>query len=150
GKTIQLLTLILHAREEGEKRPFLVVAPTSVLATWQEEAARFAPGLRVSILDTTQGRRTDLVRDADLDVTSYTLARLSEDDLASTEWAGLILDEAQFVKNPATKQHRAVAALRADATFVVTGTPMENSLSEMWALLKLAAPGLFPSAQRFR
>lgn len=150
GKTLQLLTLILHAREAGEKRPFLVVAPTSVLPTWLDEAARFAPGLRVRIIDSTKGHRADAVHDADVIVTSYTLARINEEDFAAVEWAALILDEAQFVKNPATKQHRAVAALRSDATFVVTGTPIENSLSEMWALLKLAAPGLFPSARKFR
>lgn len=154
GKTLQLLTLMLHARETGEKRPFLVIAPTSVLSTWQEEAARFAPDLRVQVIDATKGKRGDsgakTASDADIVVTSYTLARLDEEEFAAVQWAALILDEAQFVKNPATKQHRAVAALHADATFVVTGTPMENSLSEIWALLKLAAPGLFPSARRFR
>ncbi|KDA05658.1 helicase SNF2 [Microbacterium sp. CH12i] len=154
GKTLQLLTLMLHARETGERRPFLVIAPTSVLPTWQEEAARFAPGLRVRVIDSSQSKRerrvADAVSDADVIVTSYTLARLGEEEFAAVSWAALILDEAQFVKNPTTKQHRAVASLRADATFVVTGTPMENSLSEIWALLKLAAPGLFPSARKFR
>jgi len=154
GKTIQLLTLVLHIREAGERRPLLVVAPTSVLATWQDEAAHFAPGLDVRIIDGTSaknGRRVaDVAADADLVVTSYTVARLDQDEFQAVEWAALILDEAQFVKNPATLQHRAIAALRADVTFVVTGTPMENSLRELWALLRLAAPGLFPSARKFR
>lgn len=154
GKTLQLLTLILHARESGETRPFLVIAPTSVLSTWQDEAARFAPSLRVQIIEGTRGRRgtsvSDIAAEADLVVTSYTLARLDADEYEAVEWSGLILDEAQFVKNATTKQHRAVATLRADVTFAVTGTPMENSLSDIWALLKLAAPGLFPSARKFR
>ncbi|MFB7250735.1 SNF2-related protein [Microbacterium sp. NPDC056234] len=154
GKTIQLLTLILHIRESGEHRPLLVVAPTSVLATWQDEAAHFAPRLDVRIIDGTSAKHgrsvVDVAAEADLIVTSYTVARLDQDEFHAVEWAALILDEAQFVKNPATLQHRAIAALRADVTFAVTGTPMENSLRELWALLRLAAPGLFPSARKFR
>ncbi|WP_298036249.1 DEAD/DEAH box helicase [uncultured Microbacterium sp.] len=154
GKTLQLLTLILHARESGETRPFLVVAPTSVLSMWQQEAARFAPSLRVRVLDTTALTRGQSVADAaesaNVIVTSYTLVRLDEQECTAVEWAGLILDEAQFVKNAQSQQHRAVASLRADAVFAVTGTPLENSLGDLWALLKLTAPGLFPSARRFR
>lgn len=151
GKTLQLLALIVHAREAGERRPFLVLVPTSVLASWRSEAARFAPSLRVLLRDSTQGAAlTEALHDVDLVITSYSVARLDEAAYAGVEWAGLILDEAQFVKNPETKLHRAVATLRADVTFAVTGTPMENSLSELWALLKLTAPGLFASARKFR
>lgn len=151
GKTLQLLALLMHAREAGERRPFLVLAPTSVLSTWRNEAARFAPSLRVRIRHSTQGPSLDVtLGDADVVITSYAVARIDEAEYARIDWAGLILDEAQFVKNPATKLHRAVASFRADVTFAVTGTPMENSLSELWALLKLTAPGLFASARRFR
>ena len=159
GKTLQLLALIAHTRDAGERRPFLVVAPTSVVSTWRTEAARFTPELRVTVLDGgrgDQGRRTDATTvawaaaSADLVVTSYTRLRLDESAFADVEWAGLLLDEAQFVKNRATKTHQAVAALRADVVYAVTGTPLENSLSELWSLLALAAPGLFPSARRFR
>ncbi|WP_136043953.1 MULTISPECIES: DEAD/DEAH box helicase [unclassified Microbacterium] len=151
GKTLQLLALIMHARDAGERRPFLVVVPTSVLATWRGEAARFAPTLRVLVRASTQGPAlTDSLHDIDLVITTYAVARLDEDVYAGVEWAGLVLDEAQFVKNPETKLHRAVATFRADVTFAVTGTPMENSLSELWALLKLTAPGLFASARKFR
>lgn len=151
GKTLQLLALIAHARAAGERRPFLVVVPTSVLATWRSEATRFAPTLRVLLRGSTQGPSLDdSVREADVVITTYAVARLDEAEYARIDWAGLILDEAQFVKNPATKLHRAVASFRADVTFAVTGTPMENSLSELWALLKLTAPGLFASARKFR
>ena len=154
GKTIQLLTLMLHARENGERRPFLVIAPTSVLQTWREEASRFAPGLRVSVVDGTRARRNasvdEIAEDADVVVTSYTLIRLDADEYNAREWAMLVLDEAQFVKNPEAKQHIAVAAVPADVTIAVTGTPLENSLADLWALLKLTAPGLFASARRFR
>lgn len=154
GKTLQLLALILHARETGEGRPFLVVAPTSVLSTWRDEAARFAPGLRTHVVDGSRARRGNAIADAaqgaDIVVTSYTLARMDAEEYASVDWAALILDEAQFVKNPEAKQHLAVASIPADVTFAVTGTPMENSLADLWALLKLTAPGLFASARRFR
>ncbi|MDI6942065.1 DEAD/DEAH box helicase [Microbacterium barkeri] len=154
GKTIQMLALILHTREAGERRPFLVVAPTSVTATWRDEAARFAPSLRVHRIDATRTKRSgtlaDAAAEADIVVTSYALLRLDAAEYAGVEWAGLILDEAQFAKNPQTGVHRAAADLRADVTFAVTGTPLENGLSELWALLSLAAPGLFPSARRFR
>ena len=154
GKTIQLLTLMLHARAMGETRPFLVVAPTSVLATWQDEAARFAPSLAVHVVDGTAGRRRSSIDEIagkiDIVVTSYTLVRLDAEEYARTEWGVLVLDEAQFVKNASTKQHRAVASIPAHVTFAVSGTPLENSLSDLWALLKLTAPGLFPSARKFR
>lgn len=154
GKTLQMLALIAHTRDAGERRPFLVVAPTSVLSTWRDEAARFTPGLRVAVVDATRGKRdgavTDLAASVDVVVTSYTLLRLDEPEFAAVEWAGLVLDEAQFVKNSGTRVYRAAQGLRADVVFAITGTPLENSLTELWALLSLTAPGLFPSARRFR
>ncbi len=154
GKTLQMLTLIAHTREAGDTRPFLVVAPTSVLSTWTAEAAQFAPELKVGVVDAGSAKRgitvTDAAESADLVVTSYALLRLQQADFAHVEWAGLVLDEAQFVKNSTTKAYRAARELRADVTFAITGTPMENSLTELWALLSLTAPGLFASARRFR
>ena len=131
----------------------LVVAPTSVLSTWAAEAERFTPGLRLATVDSTRGTRDgrsirDAAAVADVVVTSYALLRLVADDFAAVDWAALVLDEAQFVKNPATRLHRAVTRLRADAVYAVTGTPLENSLGELWALLALTSPGLFPSARR--
>lgn len=154
GKTLQLLSLITHAHETGEKRPFLVVAPTSVLGTWRSEAARFAPGLRVQVVEGTSARRdermTNIAQRADIIVTSYTLLRLDGDEYTAIDWAGVILDEAQFAKNPATKAHKAIAELRAQVKIAVTGTPLENTLTDLWALFSLTAPGLFPSGRRFR
>lgn len=163
GKTLQLLALIAHAREhvpdspsadDAAGTPWLVVAPTSVLPVWQREAARFAPGLNVVVVDRTRdahgvalGAHID---GADLVVTSYTLLRLDADEFARQRWSGVVLDEAQHVKNPATKQHQAVAALNARAVYAATGTPLENGLSELWAILNLTSPGLFASARRFR
>ncbi|TFV82190.1 DEAD/DEAH box helicase [Microbacterium sp. dk485] len=154
GKTLQTLALVAHARGAGERRPFLVVAPTSVLATWAEEAARFLPDLVVRTVDATGARsRTSLAQaaaEADLVVTSYAVLRLDAAAFTAHEWAGVLLDEAQFAKNPRTKLHQAVAGLRRGMTVAITGTPLENSLTDLWALLSLTAPGLFPSARRFR
>ena len=156
GKTLQLLALIAHAREDAAEgdAPWLVVAPTSVLAVWQREAERFAPGMRVAIVDRTRGAHgVELaahIDGADLVVTSYTLLRLDAEEFARRPWSGVVLDEAQNVKNPATRQHQAVAALDAGAVYAATGTPLENGLGELWALLGLTSPGLFASARKFR
>ena len=148
GKTLQVLALILHARTRSDDRPALVVAPTSVVPAWRDEAARHAPGLRVQTVEAT-GVRLDAV-DADVIVTSYALLRLDAAAYAARDWSLVVLDEAQAVKNPRTRVHRAALELRARARVAVTGTPLENSLADLWAILALTSPGLFPSARRFR
>jgi superfamily II DNA or RNA helicase len=154
GKTLQLLALMAHTRALGDERPWLVVAPTSVLPTWRDEAARFAPELRVAVVEATAVRRTQHVAEiaagVDIVVAPYGVVRTDADEFASPRWAGVVLDEAQFVKNPATRIHRAIAALQTDAVFAATGTPIENGLDDLWALLALTAPGLFPSIRQFR
>ena len=134
-------------------RPFLVVAPTSVASNWVSEAARFTPGLRVASVTATEARRpgriADAAAEADLVVTTYAVLRLEAAAFAALEWGGLVLDEAQFVKNAATKVHQAARGIRAPFRLAVTGTPVENNLSELWALLGIVAPGLFPSRRAF-
>ena len=154
GKTVQTLALICHARQRNsDGSPFLVVAPASVLSNWVAEAARFAPGLRVVMLSDTLGRSgadlDELVADADIVVTSYTLFRLDFDAHAEQTWSGLILDEAQYVKNRQAKTHQCVRKLSTPFKLAITGTPMENNLMELWSLLAITAPGLFPDATRF-
>ncbi len=153
GKTIQALALILHARERDQSTgPFLVIAPTSVVPNWVSEAARFAPDLRVKgIADTLErsGRAIEEIADADVVVTTYTLFRLEADAYGTVAWAGVILDEAQFVKNHQAKTYRCVRELRTPFKLAITGTPMENNLMELWSLLSITAPGLFPDPKRF-
>lgn len=155
GKTAQTLALILHriGRADATGQPFLVVAPTSVVSNWVTEAARFAPGLRVETVTSTRaasGRRlADAAARADLIVTSYAVLRLDATEFGSLDWAGLVLDEAQFVKNGTSKAHAAARDIRAPFRLAVTGTPVENNLMELWALLQIVAPGLFPSARAF-
>jgi superfamily II DNA or RNA helicase len=154
GKTLQTLALIAHVKAtEAAPAPFLIVAPTSVVSNWPSEAARFAPGLKVvSIADTLRRRGQTLgeaIGDADVVVTSYTLLRLDIDAYADRSWSGLILDEAQFAKNHQSKLYQACRRLPAPFKLAITGTPMENNLMELWSLLSITSPGLFPSPARF-
>ncbi|HEY0187775.1 MAG TPA: DEAD/DEAH box helicase [Cellulomonas sp.] len=169
GKTLQCLALIQHAVEQrtdaqqpagaapGARRPFLVVAPTSVTPAWVAEAARFTPGLTVRRMTATEAAGAVTVAQAaegaDVLVTSYALLRLDAGAYQAVAdgpgWAGLVLDEAQQVKNPASRVHEAARDLAVPFTVAVTGTPMENSLTELHALTALVAPGLFPSARVF-
>ncbi|XBB68410.1 DEAD/DEAH box helicase [Nocardioides sp. WV_118_6] len=150
GKTLQVLALIAHARtERPTDAPFLVVAPTSVVTAWASEAARHAPGLRVGIA----GRRTDdvaaLARDHDIVVTTYTLLRLAHERYAGVAWSGVVLDEAQQAKNHQSKTYQAVRTIEAPFKLAVTGTPFENRLMELWSLLSITVPGLYPWPRAF-
>jgi superfamily II DNA or RNA helicase len=154
GKTLQTLALICHARaRDPGVGPFLIVAPTSVVSNWVAEAARFAPALRIDAVSDTlarSGRTIDeFAAAADVVVTTYTLFRLDADAYRTVDWAGLILDEAQYVKNHQAKTYRCVRELAAPLKLALTGTPMENNLMELWSLLSITAPGLFPDPKRF-
>ncbi|MDY0062825.1 MAG: DEAD/DEAH box helicase [Myxococcota bacterium] len=158
GKTVQLLALLL-VRRQGQpaaaSRPNLLVAPASLLANWAAELGRFAPSLQVlvahpSALPQATLKALDAARlaEADLVVTSYgSLQRLPA--LARTSWKLVILDEAQAIKNPQTRQTRAVKELTATARVALTGTPVENRLDDLWSLFDFLNPGLLGSAREF-
>jgi superfamily II DNA or RNA helicase len=155
GKTLQTLALISHARREVPGAPpFLIVAPTSVVPNWATESARFTPELRLVTITDTQARRgyglSELIAGADVVVTSYTLLRIDFDDYVALDWSGLILDEAQHAKNHQSKIYQCARQLPAPVKIAITGTPMENNLMELWSLLSITAPGMFPHPQRFR
>ncbi|GAA1930602.1 DEAD/DEAH box helicase [Nocardioides lentus] len=153
GKTLQVLALVAHTRGRGDDTPFLVVAPTSVVGAWATEAARHTPGLRVVPVTGTGTRRggsvAELAAGADVVVTTYTLLRLEAEEYAAVAWGGVVLDEAQQVKNHRSRAHLAVKGLRAPFLLAVTGTPFENRLTELWSLLSLVAPGLYPRLASF-
>ncbi len=166
GKTLQALALIVHAKESAGQTPsgpvsaqpdaqlpFLVVAPTSVVPNWLLEAARFAPGLKTAGITDTQGKSgVPLARTTagtDVVITSYALFRLDFEAYQGQKWAGLILDEAQFVKNRTAKVHLCAKDLKVPFKLAITGTPMENNLMELWSLFAIVAPGLFPSPRKF-
>ncbi len=154
GKTLQVLTTIAAARESSpDAPPFLVVAPTSVVGNWASEATRFTPSLRVTTIGATTLKDPGLVARAaaasDIVVTSYALLRLDAQAYTDLPWAALVLDEAQFVKNPQSQTHRVAVDLRAPVKFAITGTPLENGLTDLWALFHIVAPGLLSSWSRF-
>ena len=154
GKTLQTLALVCHAKQrDSAMPPFLVVAPTSVVSNWVSEAARFAPGLTVVALTDTLRKRGEsieqVVAGADIVVTTYTLLRLDGDAYGQVPWSGLVLDEAQHVKNHQSKTYQAARKLPAPFKLAVTGTPVENNLMELWSQLSISAPGLFPHPAKF-
>ncbi|MGC5166708.1 SNF2-related protein [Luteimicrobium sp. DT211] len=158
GKTLQTLAAIQRAHDAAvaagtDARPALVVAPTSVVGNWVAEARRFTPGLTVaSVHETTKKRGTSLavaVAGADVVVTSYALFRLDADEYQTLDWSTLVLDEAQFVKNRQSVAYRCARTLRAPVKLALTGTPLENNLMELWSILSITSPGLFPDPRRF-
>lgn len=154
GKTVQALAMILRSRaEKPGAPPFLVVAPTSVVANWADEAARFAPGLTVAQIAGTRSKRgadlSDVCDGADLVVTSYALFRLEYKAYEAISWSGLLLDEAQQIKNHLSQGYRCARRLPAPFKLAITGTPMENNLMELWALFSIVAPGLLADPKRF-
>jgi len=158
GKTLQVLTLAarvhaLDTRTAREQPPLLVVAPTSVVGAWAGEAAKFVPGLRVVTIDRTAAKRgttlADLAADADVVVTSYALFRIEHGDYAALPWSVLVLDEAQTVKNHTSRAYACARTLDVPMKLAITGTPLENTVMELWAILGIVAPGLLPPLQRF-
>jgi superfamily II DNA or RNA helicase len=159
GKTVQSLAMIGRAIEQaesrGEERPrFLVVAPTSVVPNWIAETNRFLPGLEaVAITETVRKSRTPLpetIGDAHIVVTSYALLRLDTASYSGVTWAGMLLDEAQFAKNRHSTTYQRIRAIDVPFRLAITGTPLENDLMELWSILSIAAPGLFPSPSGFQ
>ncbi|MCA9488773.1 MAG: DEAD/DEAH box helicase [Myxococcales bacterium] len=147
GKTLQALAAILEGRGEGDP-PALIVCPTSVVHAWVDEAARFAPGLKT--VARVGPRRHELrLGGVDLVVTSYALLRRDAELLASHRWSWAVLDEGQHVKNPASQTARAARRLQADHRLVLTGTPLENDLTELWSLFQFLMPGLLGRRSTF-
>ncbi|PYI65573.1 helicase [Arthrobacter livingstonensis] len=154
GKTVQTLALITQVKASGTNDlPFLVVAPTSVVGNWASESAKFAPGLKVVTVSETFAKSAmnsaAFFAGADIVITSYALFRIDFAEYGTQPFAGLILDEAQFVKNHQSKAYQCARKLDAPFKLAVTGTPLENNLMELWTLLSIVAPGLFPSPKRF-
>ncbi len=150
GKTVQALALLLARAPDG---PALVVAPTSVLANWITEAGRFAPTLNVTLYAGPAGARAPLLESPapfDLFVTSYGLLQQDADTLSGVSWQTVVLDEAQAIKNPATKRARAARRLEADFRLATTGTPIQNNLMELHSLFSFINPGLLGPATQFR
>lgn len=150
GKTAQLIGSLLADPGDG---PTIVICPVSVLGNWQRELATFAPGLRVLAHhgpDRDVAALATAAAEVDVVLTTYSLVGRDIEVLERVEWDRLVLDEAQQVKNPGTAQARAVRRLPAKRRIALTGTPVENRLSELWAIMQVVTPGLLGSAREFR
>ncbi|MYG13018.1 MAG: DEAD/DEAH box helicase [Gammaproteobacteria bacterium] len=150
GKTVQTLALLLNRAPDG---PALVVAPTSVVANWIDEANRFAPTLNVALYGGTASSRDGQLGGLgpfDLVVTSYGLLQNDIGKLAEVPWRSAVLDEAQAIKNPATKRAKATRLLKADFRLITTGTPIQNNLIDLHSLFSFINPGLLGSLEHYR
>jgi SNF2 family DNA or RNA helicase len=156
GKTIQALSLLAYEKESLGKfpGPVLLVCPTSVVTNWEREARRFTPDLRVLVHQGPDRLRNSEFQhaagEADLVVTSYALLRMDAELIQSLSWYGVILDEAQNIKNPAAKQTQAARKVEATFRFALTGTPVENRLSELWSIMQFLNPGFLGGQELFR
>ncbi len=152
GKTVQALAHLLHEKETGRMdRPSLVIAPTSLMTNWRQEVERFAPGLKLLVLHGLDRKQHfEKLRDYDLIVTSYPLLPRDQAVLLGQEFHCVILDEAQFIKNPKTLYAQIVCQLKARHPLCLTGTPMENHLGELWSLFNFLLPGFLGDEVRFR
>ncbi|WP_139991372.1 DEAD/DEAH box helicase [Paenibacillus paridis] len=158
GKTVQLIAYLLHLKEnsarEKEQSPTLIICPTSVLGNWQKEISRFAPSLNVMLH--YGGRRLAAesfeaeTRQADVVLTSFATATLDQELLKSFRWSTICLDEAQNIKNAQTKQAAAIRSFKAKHRIALTGTPIENRLSELWSIYDFMNPGFLGSAHGFQ
>ncbi|WP_433477733.1 DEAD/DEAH box helicase [Spirillospora sp. CA-142024] len=155
GKTISVLSLLVHEREDGGRpAPTLAILPMSLVGNWQREAARFTPKLRVYVHHGTGRHRGDelvaAVAGADLVLTTYGTATRDAEMLAPIEWGRVVCDEAQALKNSGTRQARAVRSIPARSRIALTGTPVENHLTELWSIMEFANPGLLGPRSAFR
>ncbi|MFJ1704544.1 DEAD/DEAH box helicase [Kitasatospora sp. NPDC088346] len=148
GKTVQTLALLAVEKARGATGPTLLVCPMSLVGNWQRETARFAPALRVHVHHGADRERPDTT--ADLVITTYGLVQRDLAALRTTHWRRIVADEAQHIKNSGAGQSRAIRSLRSGPRIALTGTPVENRLAELHAVLDFANPGLFGSTESFK
>jgi SNF2 family DNA or RNA helicase len=145
GKTLQMIAVLLAAKEEGKKGTSLVVAPASLVYNWGEELKRFAPALKVTLITGNQEeRRAKIMEDqeADVMVTSYDLLKRDIAFYEDRQFLYEVIDEAQYIKNHTTAAAKAVKVINSQIRYALTGTPIENRLSELWSIFDYLMPGL--------
>lgn len=157
GKTIQVIAYLLYRKQliPNDPYPILIICPTSVLGNWQREIERFAPNLPVirhhglNRASSKESLKRNLSPHTVI-LTTYALARRDREFLSQIEWGGVILDEAQNIKNPFSQQAKVIRQLQAQAKIALTGTPVENRLSELWSIFEFLNPGFLGSLKRFK
>lgn len=160
GKTVQIISLLLTLKEKSKtkRNPSLLVLPASLLANWKAEIAKFAPSLRTQFVHSSEADKSTLVnmarhpeialKNADVVLTTYGML-LRQTWLLEIDWQLVIIDEAQAIKNPGSRQTKAVKKLKAQSRIALTGTPVENRLSDLWSLFDFISPGLLGSVTKF-
>lgn len=153
GKTLQVITYIQSEIEEGEEKPFLIIAPASLTYNWHHELKKFAPNIRATVVsgssEEREGQINDVVNNNVL-ITSYQSFRQDVDFYKQQNFSTLVLDESQMVKNYHTKTSQALRSLSVPKKFALSGTPIENKIEELWAIFQLIMPGFFPSIKKFK
>lgn len=148
GKTIQVISLILKMKEEGKlKKPVLVVCPTTLMGNWMKELEMFAPNLKAAIYHGTE-RQLDLKND--IIMTTYAIMRIDVEELKKQVWSMIIVDEAQNIKNPDTAQTLSVKSIKSDIKIAMTGTPVENRLTELWSIFDFINHGYLGTLKEFQ
>ena len=149
GKTVQVLATLLKFKQEGflKKKKVLIIVPTTILTNWQKEIEKFTPDLK-SLIYHGQKRKLD-IKKPDLIITTYGMIRSEAEKFQKTKWYCIVIDEAQNIKNPGTNQTRAIKKLKADVKIAMSGTPVENRLSEYWSILDYSNKGYLGSLTKF-
>ncbi|MBI3211798.1 MAG: DEAD/DEAH box helicase, partial [Simkania negevensis] len=152
GKTLQAIITFTQHLEKAKRGPVLVVCPTSLLYNWQEECHKFNPNLQVLVIDGMPGQRKKLIsksKEYDVIITSYSLLQKDVEIYGSTLFSYMILDEAQHIKNRGTRNAKSVKLIKAEHRLILSGTPIENSLDELWSLFDFLMPGFLGTYERF-
>jgi len=153
GKTVELIAFLLHEQALGTGRPSLLISPMSVVGNWQRELERFAPSLQVMVHHgadrLSESEFGEEAKRHHLVITTYATAQRDEEFLSTICWQNLVLDEAQNIKNPQAKQTKTIKMLKADQRIALTGTPVENRLSELWSIMDFLNPGYLGPAKKF-
>ncbi|MFQ5647462.1 MAG: DEAD/DEAH box helicase, partial [bacterium] len=152
GKTVQTLAHVSVEKENDRlDKPVLVISPTSVLPNWRLEAERFTPDLKILTLHGSERKaRYDKIKEHDIVLTTYPLLFRDKEELLKETYHTIVLDEAQYIKNPKSKMNQVACQLQADHRLCLTGTPMENHLGELWSLFNFLLPGLLGDEKQFR
>jgi superfamily II DNA or RNA helicase len=150
GKTIQTIALLLWAKSKSKRKLNLVIAPTSVVPNWEREISKFAPGLKTVVWQgPNRNQQASDLEKADVMITSYALLRRDEELLQALDLGYVILDEAQHIKNPMSQTARSAKKIRSERRLALTGTPIENRLSELWSIFDFVSPGLLGPLKAF-
>jgi len=154
GKTVQALALVQRDWANGNHNPVLIVCPTSVVNNWRKEASRFTPGLPVMVHHGASRSRGEAfkakVKDNAIVISTYSLLNRDHEHLEKISWRGIVVDEAQNIKNAETKQARVARALTAEYRLALTGTPVENNVGDLWSMMEFLNPGFLGSQAEFK